>query len=147
VELYVETKHPTRYGGRVERSLVDLLERHGLARPVSRPAAQVTVMSFAWTSLRRVHALAPNVPTVLLMERLPVRYRDGVLPPLVSGAGPALQVLKSHPRYVDRVHAHGGSVHCYTADDPADIEYLAALGVDALITNHPQVARQVLAAR
>jgi glycerophosphoryl diester phosphodiesterase len=147
VQLHVETKHPTRHGARVERCLVDLLDRYGLARPISRSVAQVTVMSYAPTSLRRVHALAPTVPTVFLMDRVPVRYRDGSLPLRVSAAGPALDVLKAHPRYVDRVHARGGRVHCHTADDPADIEYLVALGIDAVITNHPERARRILARR
>jgi len=35
VEMHIETKHPTRYGGLVERALVDLLERYGLASPPS----------------------------------------------------------------------------------------------------------------
>ena len=51
VELHVETKHPTRYGGLVEKALVELLERYGLARPLTRSVSQVTVMSFAATSL------------------------------------------------------------------------------------------------
>ncbi|MCW2606145.1 MAG: glycerophosphodiester phosphodiesterase [Frankiales bacterium] len=147
VQLHVETKHPTRYGGLVERCLVDLLARYGLAAPISRSVSTVTVMSYAPTSLRRVHALAPTVPTVFLMERVPVRYRDGSLPLRVGAAGPSLEILKKHPRYVDRVHARGGRVHCYTADSPADISYLLDLGVDAVITNHPRRARRLLDAR
>ena len=147
VSLHIETKHPTRYGGLVERCLVDLLERYGLAAPLSRSVSPVTVMSFAPTSLRRVHQMAPMIPTVFLMERVPVRYRDGTLPLRVSAAGPALAVLKAHPRYVDRVHARGGRVWCYTADDPADIDYLLALGVDTVISNHPRRVRRALDAR
>ena len=58
VELHIETKHPTRYGGLVERALVELLERYSLARPTED--SLVTVMSFAVTSLRRIHVLAPD---------------------------------------------------------------------------------------
>jgi glycerophosphoryl diester phosphodiesterase len=142
VQLHIETKHPTRYGGLVERALVELLERYGLATPMSRSVSRVTVMSFAPTSLRRVHVLAPVVPTVLLMERIPVRYRDGSLPPRVGIAGPSLEVLKAHPRYVERVHAAGHRVHVWTVDEPADIELVLQLGVDGVISNQP---RRVLA--
>ena len=147
VQLHVETKHPTRHGALVERCLVDLLDRFGLARPVSRSVAQITVMSYASTSLRRVHQMAPTLPTVYLMDRVPVRYRDGSLPPRVGAAGPALRVLKAHPRFVERVHARGGSVHCFTANSVADIQYLLALGVDAVITNHPHRALALRDAR
>jgi glycerophosphoryl diester phosphodiesterase len=39
VELHIETKHPTRYAGLVERRLVELLARYGLADPPPRELA------------------------------------------------------------------------------------------------------------
>lgn len=146
VELHIETKHPTRYGGLVEKSLVDLLDRYGLAHPLDRGDSRVTVMSFAPTSLRRVHAMAPQLPTVLLMSRVPLRYRDGSLPPRVGIAGPSLEVLKAHPRYVERVHAAGHRLHVWTVDTDEDIALVLGLGVDAVISNHPRrVLRQLRA--
>jgi len=138
VEMHIETKHPTRYGGLVEKALVELLDRYGLANPISRSVSQVTVMSFASVSLRRIHVMAPMLPTVLLMERVPVRYRDGTLPPRVTIAGPSLRILRSHPRYVERVHAQGNRLHVWTVDEPADIDYVLGLGVDAVISNQPR---------
>ena len=140
VELHVETKHPTRYGALVERALVDLLDRYGLARPLTRSVSPVTVMSFAATSLRRVHAMAPSVPTVLLMDRVPVRYRDGSLPSQVYAAGPSIDVVRAHPSYVARVQARGHRVHVWTCDEPTDIDLVVDLGVDWVITNHPRRA-------
>lgn len=146
VGLHIETKHPTRYGPLVERTLVGSLERFGLARPLSRSVSSVTVMSFATVSLRRIHALAPVLPTVYLMERVPVRYRDGHLPPQVSSAGVALKVVQAHAGYVQRVHDLGGRVHVYTVDEPADIELMLRLGVDGIISNRPARVRRLLRA-
>jgi glycerophosphoryl diester phosphodiesterase len=144
VQLHIETKHPTRYGGLVERALIDLLERYGVARPLARTVSRVTVMSFAPTSLRRIHALAPSLPTVLLMDRVPVRYRDGSLPPRVAIAGPSLEIVRAHPGYVDRVQAVGHRVHVWTVDAAEDIGFVLDLGVDAVISNHPRrVLRQL----
>ncbi len=137
VELHVETKHPTRYGGLVERALVDLLSRYPEATSL------VTVMSFAPTSLRRIHQLAPTVPTVLLMSRVPLRYRDGSLPLRITIAAPSIEVLHAFPAYVERAHAQGNRVHCWTVNTRADIDYVLDLGVDAVISNHP---RRVLSA-
>ena len=147
VQLHIETKHPTRYGGLVELALVDLLQKHGLAHPAHRGVSQVTVMSFALTSLRRVHAAIPTVPTVYLMERVPVRYRDGHLPAQVGVAGVALRVLQHHPAYVGRVHQQGGQVACFTVDEPADIDLVLDLGVDLIISNEPARVRHHLAQR
>ncbi|MGI8537555.1 MAG: glycerophosphodiester phosphodiesterase [Mycobacteriales bacterium] len=143
--LHIETKHPTRYGGLVERVLVELLERYGMARPPTRSAAQVTVMSYALSSLRRVHATAPLLPTVYLMDRLPVRYRDGRLPAQVTSVGVALPVLKAYPSYVGRVQALGGRVHVFTVDEPDDIDLVLMLGVDVVISNEPGRVRRHLA--
>ena len=138
VELAIETKHPTRYAGLVERRLVDLLDHFGWAHPRLGRSSRVRVMSFSQLSLRRMRALAPSVQTVFLMDRVPLRYRDGVLPPGVRIAGPSIEVLRAHPRYVERVQRQGHDVHVWTVDAVADIELCRDLGVDAIITNRPR---------
>jgi glycerophosphoryl diester phosphodiesterase len=146
LSLLIETKHPTRYGGLVEKELVELLARFGWAgRPgppdtVRRPANMdnpVVVMSFAPTALRRVKLLAPDVPTVLLFEwRIP-GLRDGMLPAGVPIAGPELRVLHTDPGYVARAHARGNKVFVWTVNEPRDVEFVRGLGVDTVITDRP----------
>lgn len=135
VQLHIETKHPTRYGGLVELRLVELLDRYGLAHPTG--PSRVTVMSFSAASLRRVRQLAPSLPTVYLMRWVPIRYRDGSLPAAATIAGPSLAILRAHPSYVRRAHDQGHRVHVFTVDAPEDIDYVLELGVDAVISNAP----------
>jgi glycerophosphoryl diester phosphodiesterase len=137
VELAIETKHPTRYAGLVELTLVDLLARFGLTRPDRDGRYPARVMSFASSSLRRVHALAPGLPTVYLMERVPLRLRDGALPSVTTAAGPSLRALRAIPEYVERVHARGGEVHVWTVDRTDDVRFVLDLAVDVVITNRP----------
>ena len=47
-------------------------------------------------------------------------------------------------RLVDKMHALGRSVNVWTVDEPAELRRLAALGVDAIICNNPQAAREIL---
>ncbi len=142
VEIAVETKHPTRYGGLVERTLLEVLDHFGWARP-GRPGP-VRVMSFSLLAVRRMRQLAPSVPLVFLMERVPLPFRDGSLPRGVGSAGIAVEVLRAHPSYVERVHARGGQVHVYTVDEPDDVQRCLDAGVDVIITNRPgQVLHQV----
>ena len=153
VRMLIETKHPTRYGGLVEKELVEQLARFGWsgrpgpAESVREPADlanPVIVMSFAPTALRRVKLLAPDVPTVLLMERMFPGRRDGLLPAGVPIAGPGLKLLRADPQYVERAHARGHPVFVWTVDEPADVDYVLGLGVDTVITNRPaQVLAQV----
>ena len=137
VELAIETKHPTRYAGLVERRLVETLDHYGWAHPRLGHRVPARVMSFSWLSLRRMRELAPSITSVYLMERVPLRMRDGILPGHVGIAGPKIDILRAHPRYVERVHRAGGAVHVWTVDEPADVDLCLELGVDAIITNRP----------
>jgi glycerophosphoryl diester phosphodiesterase len=156
VRLLIETKHPTRYAGLVEKTLVEELARFGWAGRAGPPqslreppnmANRVIVMSFAPTAVRRVRLLAPDIPTVLLLDRLMPQRRAGILPVGVPIAGPGLHVLQAEPEFVARAHARGHLVYVWTVDDPADVEFVLDLGVDTVITDHPLEVRTLLDAR
>ncbi|HEX8304482.1 MAG TPA: glycerophosphodiester phosphodiesterase family protein [Jatrophihabitans sp.] len=139
LRLLIETKHPTRYGGLVEKELVRLLRHFGWAGddapdPAGHP---VTIMSFAPIALRRIRLLAPAIPLTLLMERLIPLRRDGSLPAGVPISGPGIRVLRAEPDYVARAHQAGNRVFCWTVDQPEDVQLVRELGVDAIITNRP----------
>jgi glycerophosphoryl diester phosphodiesterase len=134
LKLLAETKHPNRYAGRVERQLALALRRFGWTR--AGGDYEVTVMSFASIALRRMRALDPTLPLVLLMDSTRLR-RTGLLPTGVGIAGPSIEALRADPSYVERAHGVGNRVFVWTVDEPADLRYVLNLGVDAVITNRP----------
>lgn len=134
VELHVETKHPTRYAGLVEQTLIRVLNEQGAVGA----DAPVTVMSFAPLGLRRIRLLAADLPTVLLIRTSTYGvWREGVLPSGVRIAGPSINTVRRHPKFVPRVKARGHRVHVWTVDEPEDVDLVLELGVDAIITNRP----------
>ena len=144
VRLLIETKHPTRYGGLVETELVRMLARFGWSGSAGPLAsrrhradddARVTVMSFAATAVRRVRLLAPDLPIVLLLERMLPGLT--LLPPNVGIAGPGLHLVRAEPQLVEKFHARGKRVYVWTVDEPDDVRFVLDLGVDAIITNRP----------
>lgn len=137
IGLAIETKHPTRWAGRVEERLLEVLARHPLP-------GEVRVMSFSARSLQRVRRAAPELPTVFLMHFLLPRNRSGRLPAAAAITGPGIRILRRDPGYVERAHRAGHRVHVWTVDDPADVELCARLGVDAIITNRPLTVREQL---
>ncbi|WP_073479826.1 glycerophosphodiester phosphodiesterase family protein [Streptoalloteichus hindustanus] len=147
VRLFVETKHPTRYGGLVEAKLVAMLARYGLARPASREESPVVVMSFSSRAVRRVREHAPNLPTVLLLARLSSARGDGSLPPWADITGPGVHLLRRNPGYVARAAERGHATYCWTVDDPADVALCQRLGVRYLATNAPAATRSALTDR
>ncbi len=147
IRLAIETKHPTRYAGLVERRLTETLDEFGWAHPRRGSTTPVRVMSFSWVSLRRMRALAPSLERVFLMDRIPVRFRDGGLPERARIAGPSIEVIRRYPRYVEKVQRRGHRVHVWTVDEPEDVALCLELGVDAIITNRPAEVAAAVAQR
>jgi glycerophosphoryl diester phosphodiesterase len=108
---------------------------------------RVVVSSFTTAAIDRVLAVDPAIPTGWLL--LPNVDVAGVLG-LARERGyravhPERRSLASEPaRVVDAAHDHGLVVHVWTVDDPDEMRALAAAGVDAIITNVPDVARAAL---
>ncbi|MET8083454.1 glycerophosphodiester phosphodiesterase family protein [Micromonospora sp. NPDC005237] len=137
VRLLVETKHPSRYGSTVERRLVELLRRYGLADPAPDDPVQLTVMSFSPLAVRRVRELAPALPTVLLLEVLPPWLRLGRLPFGARIAGPGIGLVRARPHLLPALRAAGNQVYVWTVNEPADVELVLAEEVDGIITDRP----------
>jgi glycerophosphoryl diester phosphodiesterase len=136
VDLAIETKHPTRYGGLVERRLVELLEAFGWGGAGS-PAR---VMSFSAVALARVRRLAPELEVVLLLER-PYTWQVATSM-LAPGwiAGPSIELLRDTPTLADRLRGRGRRVHGWVVNDPADLDLCTDLGVEAVMTDDPRWA-------
>jgi glycerophosphoryl diester phosphodiesterase len=145
VQVAIETKHPTRYAGLVERSLARVLAEYGWDGQHPEFPSPVRVMSFSYLALQRMRQLVPGVPRVLLIEdRIPVRMRDGTLPKGIGTVGIDIRLLRRFPHYAAKVQAKRGAVHVWTVDDTADVELCLELGVDAVITNRPRHVLELL---
>ena len=143
VEVAIETKHPTRYGGLVEKRLVEMLRDFGW----DKPGSPVRVMSFSFTALQRVERLAPDIQLVQLVEHAsawPMLRR-------VIGkdwfVGPGIEVLRVHPRFAQRLVRSGHDVHVWTVNTQADLELCIRLGVKAVISDRPAYMLELLDAR
>jgi glycerophosphoryl diester phosphodiesterase len=141
LRLAIETKHPTRHTRRVEEALVESLRRHGLltgGRPVDwagKPA--VRMMSFSQLAVRRMAELAPGIPTVLLIGKRLRPVRRELLLGNADALGPGVALIRADPDFVADAHAAGKEVHVWTVNRPADMDLMRDLGVDAVITDHP----------
>ncbi|BCJ43534.1 glycerophosphoryl diester phosphodiesterase [Actinoplanes ianthinogenes] len=145
VRLLIETKHPSRYGAEVERRLVGMLRRFGLAEPKPDDPVQVTVMSFAALALRRIRAQAPGVPTVYLLELLPPGVGKGKLPFGARIAGPGVDLVRSRPGLLPAMRAAGHRTYVWTVNEPADLELVLRHRVDGVISDRPKFVLDHLA--
>ncbi|QNG20884.1 glycerophosphodiester phosphodiesterase [Rhodococcus triatomae] len=145
VKLFVETKHPVRFGSLVESKVLAALARFGISTPASAAHARAVVMSFSAAAVWRVRRSAPLLPTVLLGES--ARYLGGSAATTVgaTAVGPSVKTLREHPDTVDKAAAAGRATYCWTVDDRADVELCRELGVGWVATNHPGRTKNWLA--
>jgi glycerophosphoryl diester phosphodiesterase len=137
VRLLIETKHPSRYGAEVERRLVELLRRHGLAEPHPDSPIQVTVMSFAALALRRIRRLAPGIPTVYLLEIVPPGVGRGRLPFGARIAGPGIGLVRARPQLISTLRAAGHQTYVWTVNDDHNLGLVLAQNPDGIISDRP----------
>ena len=137
VKVFIETKHPVRYGALVENKVLALLNRYGLAAPASADLSRAVVMSFSAAAVWRIRRSAPLLPTVLLGETS--RYLGGGAATTVgaTAVGPSIATLREHPELVDRAAAQGRAMYCWTVDHYEDVEFCRDVGVGWIATNHP----------
>jgi len=145
---------------RLVQAIVEVLESEGMAD-------RATIQSFDWRIVREVQVQAPDLRTsCLTVERrwldtiergrsgpspwtagLDIDAVDGSVPRLVQQAGCAVW----SPYFRDltaealaEAHGLGLSVVVWTVNEVDDMEALATLGVDGLITDYPDRAIRVL---
>jgi glycerophosphoryl diester phosphodiesterase len=136
VDLAVETKHPTRYAGLVERTLVDLLDEFGW----TGKDTPVRVMSFSSVALTRIERLAPELEVVFLMDgAYSWRVTAGVLAPGWI-AGPSIDLLRDNPRLGSKLRRSGRRLHVWTVNTATDLDLCVDLGAEAIITDDPRAA-------
>jgi glycerophosphoryl diester phosphodiesterase len=94
----------------------------------------------------RVRQLAPALPTALLTAVLTDDQVDGLIEQVAAAGHVALHPhhLTVTPHLLGRCREAGLAVNTWTVDEPDRISALAALGVDGVVTNVPDVALRAL---
>ncbi len=132
--INIELKNYATIFDSLPLKVADLLEHYNAVD-------SVIVSSFNPFNLPRIKRRLPEVKLGLLTDKNKARhwlwrlFKFDALHPYYSDVD---QVL------VAAVHARNRQVNVWTVDAPAEIRRLAALNVDAIITNRPQQTREIL---
>lgn len=133
-------------------------------------ADRATVQSFDWRALSRARDQAPEIARACLTSRgvrsdtlaigrpgpspwtagLDIDDHRGSVPALVEAAGCAIwspSAFSLERAEVVEAHRRGLRVITWTVNEPADIERALEMGVDGIITDEPDRAREVMASR
>ena len=133
--LAIETKHPTPTGGLIESELNKLLNQR--AAEIKASGINISIMSFSWFATQR-NIRAGFESVYLFAEPLLINLNTaGVV-------GPALQIIKNNPNFVNQQKNKGRRVFVWTVNDPIDVKLCADAGVDVIMSDNPAQARKAL---
>ncbi|KQY62428.1 glycerophosphodiester phosphodiesterase [Nocardioides sp. Root140] len=105
-------------------------------------ADRVVVQSFNHAWLRVYKDLAPDVPVGLLYGTKPSGADIAAAATWAQQVNPALGAIDEAG--VDQVHAHGMEIHVWTVNAGTDMRRAINWDVDGIITNYPQVLRDIV---
>ncbi|MFJ7745311.1 glycerophosphodiester phosphodiesterase [Peribacillus sp. NPDC097295] len=115
----------------IEEKVVDLIREHHMER-------RVILSSFNHQSIEKVKELAPELERALLFEGLPPNIEEILAGRKETGFHPDRKSL------TEPIHASakklGYKVRPWVANNQADIERLADIGVDVIMTDFPERA-------
>ncbi|MBK8464125.1 MAG: glycerophosphodiester phosphodiesterase [Nigerium sp.] len=131
----VELKNSVVAYPRLEERVLDVIAGHAMT-------GRVIVSSFNHDSLRRLAVLDSEVRLGVLYEQRLWKPWDYARRLGAHALHPSVALTRR--TVVERAHEAGLGVHVWTVDAPRDIERMAALGVEAVVTNRPALARAVL---
>jgi glycerophosphoryl diester phosphodiesterase len=137
--LNIELKAPGLSPGKLEEEVTRLVHQH-------HASARVLLSSFNPLTLRRLRRIDPGLRTGLLYApNLPVPLRRAWLRPLALPDALHPEHTMVDRRYIHWARARGYRVNVWAPDSRSDLDRLVGLGVDAIITDRPDVLAGILA--
>jgi len=138
IRVNIEIKPVGPRANGIEREVVEMVRAHGMMD-------EVIISSFDPYVLGRTRRVAPDMPLGALYGSGPSALAMHVWCWL-TGYPDALHPHQGlvTPRMMARARRRGCHVNVWTVNERAEMERLIALGVDAIITDHPALLRQVL---
>ncbi len=118
--------------------VIDELRRRG-----QRARGRWLISSSSWSTVAACRELAPDIATACLTS---VPVDEATVEHVAAAGHAALHPFVAHvdDALVSRCHRHGLAVTTWTCNDPVRLVELAALGVDGVCTDVPDLALSAL---
>ena len=137
--LTIETKHLTKHHGLLEHKINELLTEFKM-NANQHERVKIVLMSFNPLAVLRFSKLNPLIPRVQLKERsYPFLhlYPNPGNPEIV---GPGIELLIKSPDLITKFKDQGKKIFVWTVNSPQDMRFCLERGIDAIITNYPDIA-------
>lgn len=131
INLNIEIKGNAHNSG-IEEKVVALIEKYDFER-------QCVITSMSYNALENVKEINPDIKTGYIMSMAYGNFYNKKYADFFS--------LKSSfvvDKVVRMAHSYGKEVYVWTVNSESEMERLKSIGVDAIITDNPVLAREIL---
>ena len=134
-DLVIEFKHPVSSGGLVEKLTHKLLADKSIE--IKRSGINISLLSFSFVAtLRNIKSGHESV--YLIKNRLLANINPA---PII---GPSIKLIRENPEFVAGEIKKGKKVFVWTVNSEADLQLCEKLGVNAVMSDNPALARNLL---
>ena len=134
-DLVIEFKHPVPTGDLVEKLTHKLLAEK--SAEITKSKMTISLISFSYLAtlrnLRSGYQSAYLVQSKMLSKINPA--------PII---GPSIKLVRENPEFVTAAIKKGKKVFVWTVNNEADLQLCAKLGVSAVMSDNPALARKLL---
>lgn len=131
--IYIETKHPTRYGPEVDEQTLRTLWYRGM-----KEDPRVHLISFSHSAMRYFTHAAPELETFYLFRLRERQWnKNNTMLSRPFGVGPAISHLQSR---TELLGYRGLKTYTWTVNMPKQMLWCRDNGVDVFATDLPQLA-------
>ena len=131
----IEFKHPVPTGGLVEKLTHKLLAEK--SAEITKSKITISLISFSYLAtlrnLRSGYQSAYLVQSKMLSKINPAQI-----------IGPSIKLVRENPEFVTGAIKKGKKVFVWTVNNEADLQLCAKLGVSAVMSDKPALARKLL---
>jgi glycerophosphoryl diester phosphodiesterase len=137
--LTIETKHLTKHHGHLEHKLNDLLTEFKV-NTNQHERVKIVLMSFNPLAVLRFSKLNPLIPRVQLKEKSYPFMHLYPTPGNPEIVGPGIELILKRPDLITKFKDQGKKIFVWTVNSPQDMRFCLERGIDAIITNYPDIA-------
>jgi len=134
-DLVIEFKHPVPTGGLVEKLTHKLLAEK--SNEITKSKITISLISFSY--LATLRNLRSGYQSAYLVQNKILSKIN--LAPII---GPSIKLVRENPEFVASTIKKGKKVFVWTVNNEADLQLCAKLGVSAVMSDNPALARKLL---
>ena len=136
--LNIEIKDTARKHSNIEEKMLEVLKKY------PEKFDNIVVSSFHHDKIRRLQELEPKLKLALLTDSEFIEIEKYLSTNGLNSYSYHPEINLISKKDVEILHENGVKVYVWTVNKEEDLDYLVTLGVDGVITNYPDIMKELL---